>query len=202
MKQTLFLLIALIVLAGCSAQTPQLYQASQTYNLHGENIQLLTITRVNNSNNHLIYDYAFTSDELNYGSSSTIQGNQTQYTRNLKITQIDGQVTNILVDNVFDDLEDSFLRVHYYKIPMQCEINAWDEWVEETGYRFHLGPSLDNVIRTYFARVYDVDVRVTLSDLGTINCFGCLVCAGNQRIDVSVDIIHKDLLDYYNFTQI
>lgn len=187
MKITNMLFIAmfsLVFIAGCvSTPTETWVENTQTFLDGGSDLRLESFVEL--TNNTFEYVYSFKQNDAR---------------RNISLTLNNGSITHALVDGVWDEINRQYLRDSFYFIPMACEEYIWYEWYENSTYNFYQGPSLDNLIRTFYKEEFGFEVRVELSDLPYPTCRACFICEAGIRLDLHADIINRETLLNHNWT--
>jgi len=134
--------------------------------------------------------YRFTSSHAGYGNRTGKVTAQVLTGHTVQLTIVDGSVLSAVIDGSWDEMGQfmagSELSLSYR--PKMCEKTAWQVWEENSGRVYIRMPTEEEIIRHYYASVYETEVRnVQKIQLDQVTCQACDVCPETYRFDLNVN---------------
>ena len=134
--------------------------------------------------------YRFTSSHAGYGNRTGKVTAQVLTGHTVQLTIVDGSVLSAVIDGSWGEMGQfmagSELSLSYR--PKMCERTAWQVWEENSGRVYIRMPTDEEIIRHYYAAVYETEVRdVKKVQLDQEACQACNICLETYRFSLTVN---------------
>jgi hypothetical protein len=161
-----------------------------TYKYDGSGIGFVNYVQQESFPVRHVLTYNFTSSNAGYGDRSGKVTDQVITEHTIKIVIIDGNVESALIDGKWDEVGQFMVGSEQslsYQ-PKMCEKTPWQVWEENSGRVYIRAPTDEEIIKHYYASVYNIDVRdVKKIQLGKVTCQACDVCPETYRFELTVN---------------
>lgn len=137
-----------------------------------------------------VLTYRFTSSHAGYGNRSGAVTAQVITNHTITLVIVDGIVQSAVIDGKWDEMGQfvigSELSLSFQ--PVKCEKPSWQIWEENSGRVYIRAPTDEEIIRHYYAAVYQIDVRdVKKTGTGLLTCDACSVCQESYHYTLTVN---------------
>jgi opacity protein-like surface antigen len=161
-----------------------------TYRYDGSALEFVNYSLQESNPVTHVLTYRFTSSHTGYGNRSGMVTAQVITRHTIKITIVESNVESALIDEKWDEqgqfISGSELSLSYQ--PKQCERTVWQVWEANSGRVYIRMPTEEEIIRHYYAAVYETDVRdVKKIQSDMMTCQACDVCPDSYRLGLTVN---------------
>lgn len=159
-------------------------QGAPTYRYDGSGLGFVNYVQRESYPVQHVLTYEFTSSHSGYGDRSDKVTAQVITAHTVQITIIDGNVVSAVIDEKWNEMDQvmagSEISLSYR--PKMCEKTSWQEWEENSGRVYIRMPTDEEIIRHYYASVYEIEVSdVKKIQLDQVSCEACNVCLETYR---------------------
>jgi len=165
-------------------------QKAPTYSYDGSGLQLVGYVRQDSDPVRHVLTYNFTSSHAGFGNRTGKVTAQVITPHTIFVTIIDSTVDSAVIDGRWDEMgqfiigSDESLTFR----PKKCEKPPWQVWEENSGRVYIRMPTDEEIIRNYYASVYETDVRdVRKVQVAEVTCEACSVCPETYQFSLTVN---------------
>ncbi|MGB9176905.1 MAG: hypothetical protein WCB46_09250 [Methanoregula sp.] len=163
---------------------------SPTYKYDGSGLEFVDYVQQESYPVRHVLTYTFMSSHAGYGNRSGKATAQVMTGHTVKVTIVGGNVVAAVTDEKWDEMGQFIIGSETtlsYR-PKQCEKTVWQQWEENSGRVYIRMPADEEIIRHYYASVYEIEVRdVKKIQLDQVTCQACNVCPETYRFGLAVN---------------
>ena len=165
-------------------------RGAPTYRYDGSGLELVRHVQEKSYPVRHVLTYNFTSSHAGYGNRSDQVTAQVITEHTIKVTIVDGNVLSAIIDEKWDEMGQfmpgSEVSLSYR--PKKCEKTPWQVWEENSGRVYIRMPTDEEIIKHYYAAVYNTEVRdVKKIQLDLVTCEACDICLETYMFSLTVN---------------
>ncbi len=165
-------------------------KGTPTYKYDGSGLEFVDYVQQESYPVRHVLTYRFTSSHAGYGNRSGMVTAQVITVHTVMITIVDGNVESAVIDEKWDEMGQFIIgsEISLSYRPKMCEKTIWQVWEENSGRVCIRMPTDEEIIRHYYASVYEIEVRdVKKIQLDQVTCEACNVCPETYRFGLTVN---------------